>query len=77
MLHNYLKDQDYALPTASAVKTFGDEAAIAAYAQESVGVLQQAGMLSGKDGGCFGPQETTTRAEAAAVLARLSAFKVE
>ena len=74
MLHNYLRHQNAALPTASAVKTFRDEAAIAAYAQESVDLMQQAGMLTGKDGGCFEPYATATRAEAAAVLSRLSGF---
>ena len=78
MLHNYIKCQDYALPVSSAgSKTFADREAIAAYAQPAVGVLQQAGLLSGKNGSYFGPADTTTRAEAAAVLARLSALSTQ
>ena len=50
---------------------FADSADIKDYAEESVYVLRQAGIVNGKDGNVFDPSGKTTRAEAAAIILRM------
>ena len=51
--------------------TFLDKAEIADYAKAAVSALAKAGILQGKEGGNFVPDNNITRAEAAAIIARL------
>lgn len=54
--------------------TFADDAAIADYARDAVYSLKASGILSGKGENSFDPLGTTTRAEAAKVIALLSTY---
>lgn len=63
--------------TLSAVReniNFKDEADISDYAVWSIDVLYTAGLISGDDMKCFNPRYGLTRAEAAAMTARLNRF---
>ena len=51
---------------------FADGDAISDYAAEAVGSLYQNGVVSGRGDNLFAPQDTMTRAEAAAILCRAS-----
>lgn len=51
---------------------FADGDAISSYAAEAVGSLYQNGVVSGRGDNLFAPQDTMTRAEAAAILCRAS-----
>lgn len=51
---------------------FTDESNIANYAKESVTLMQQAGIISGMDGGRFAPNENATRAQAAKIIYMLT-----
>ena len=53
---------------------FADDAAIADYARDAVYSLKASGILSGKGENSFDPLGTTTRAEAAKVIALLSTY---
>ena len=59
-----------ALPAGEA--DFADGDAISGYAAEAVGSLYQNGIISGRGDNLFAPQDTMTRAEAAAILCRAS-----
>jgi hypothetical protein len=50
---------------------FGDDATIAAWAKEAVYAIQELGIIQGKPGGIYDPRGDTTRAEYAAIFARL------
>ena len=49
---------------------FTDAASISEYARPAVSLIQQNGIIKGKDGGRFDPKGTATRAETAAILHR-------
>ncbi|MBP3361275.1 MAG: S-layer homology domain-containing protein [Clostridia bacterium] len=51
--------------------SFKDADKISAYAAQSVNALYGAGVISGFEGGSFGPQETASRAQAARITAQL------
>ena len=68
-----LKLLNKTLPEIEEVKTFTDAADIAAWAEEAVETMQTAGVLTGYPDGSFKPEKGVTRAEAAAILARLKA----
>jgi len=53
---------------------FADDAAIGAYARESVGVLGALGVISGYEDGSFGPGLHASRAEAAVIFSRFLAI---
>lgn len=53
------------------VEPFNDKAAISGYAQGAVTALQQYGMLKGKNGNRFAPDDTLSRAEAAVLIYNL------
>ena len=73
MLYRYGLYMGLSLPTATPVG-FTDQTQIGAYAWNGVGAMQQAGILTGYPDGSFRPYGTTTRAEAATMLARLESF---
>ena len=70
MMFNYAKAIGYKLPVSKQANTFTDNAKISTYAKDAVKVIQQAGIISGKDNNRFDPQGNTTRAEAATILRR-------
>jgi fibronectin type 3 domain-containing protein len=55
----------------SAEQTFKDQAAISAYAVDSVKAMQEAGFINGFTDGSYQPKQQTTRAQAAAVIYKL------
>lgn len=69
MLARYLKYAGVSLESSNA--SFVDDAQISAYAKESVGAMQQAGLLSGDDAGNFRPKAEITRAEISSIFMRL------
>jgi hypothetical protein len=50
---------------------FGDEGAVSAWARESVRLAASLRLMDGSDDGAFHPQQSATRAQAAAVIYRL------
>lgn len=69
MLARYLKYAGVSLENSNT--SFVDNAEISAYAKESVGAMQQAGLLSGDDMGNFRPKAEITRAEISSIFTRL------
>ena len=64
MLHRYSQlVGDTYLPRTVALQPFQDHDKIASFAKNAISDLQQAGILNGRDNGCFAPQEYVTRAE--------------
>jgi hypothetical protein len=57
------------LPAAAQAGSFADESQIGTYAADAVRALRQAGVVNGKDGDRFAPNDNATRAEAAKMLA--------
>ena len=70
IMANYAKKLDYDLPKTLQAVTFADNAQISSWAKNAVRTMQQAGILSGKNGNKFDPKGTATRAEVATVLRR-------
>lgn len=70
IMANYAKKLGYDLPKPLQAVTFADNAQISSWAKNAVRTMQQAGILSGKNGNKFDPKETATRAEVATVLRR-------
>lgn len=53
---------------------YSDSSSIASWAENAALYCQEAGIITGRDGGDFAPAETTTRAEVAAVVQRFIEF---
>lgn len=70
IMANYAKEMGYTVPKTHNAVTFADSAAIGSWSSEDVKAMQQAGIIMGKDGNCFDPTGTATRAEVSAVLHR-------
>ena len=70
IMANYAKKLGYDLPKTLQTVTFADNAQISSWAKNAVRIMQQAGILSGKNGNKFDPKGTATRAEVATVLRR-------
>ena len=70
IMANYAKKLGYDLPKTLQAVTFSDNAQISSWAKNAVRTMQQAGILSGKNGNKFDPKGTATRAEVATVLRR-------
>ena len=69
MLHRYSQlVGDTYLPRTVALQPFQDHDKIASFAKNAISDLQQAGILNGRDNGCFAPQEYVTRAECAKMI---------
>ena len=71
MLYRYMQYKGWDLPLANARATFSDNAAIADWAAEAVTAVQRIGIIVGRPGNVYDPQGITTRAEYAAIFARL------
>ena len=70
IMKNYAAKLGYDLPQTLKAVTFADNTQISSWAKDAVKSMQQAGILSGKNGNKFDPKETATRAEVATVLRR-------
>ncbi|MNN64141.1 Endoglucanase precursor [compost metagenome] len=70
MLYTYAESKEYTLPASPAAE-FADGGQISPWAKEAADRLAAAGILNGQPGGKLSPGMTATRAEAAAVFARL------
>ena len=70
IMANYAKKLGYDLPKTLQAVTFADNAQTSSWAKNAVRTMQQAGILSGKNGNKFDPKGTATRAEVATVLRR-------
>jgi len=69
MLFNFVQVFEVELPLSQAT-LFTDQDSISHWAEAAVGIMQQAGIISGRPGGAFDPQATATRAEVATIFAR-------
>ncbi|MCC2820233.1 S-layer homology domain-containing protein, partial [Lachnoclostridium pacaense] len=70
IMQRYADRLGYTLPVAREAVTFTDDNQITGSMKNAVQAIQQAGIMSGKGNNRFGPKDTATRAEAAAVLRR-------
>ena len=70
MMANYAGQMGYSIPTPLAAVTFADNDTISPWAAKEVAAMQRAGIVKGRDGNRFDPQENATRAEVSAVLRR-------
>ncbi|GKH43993.1 hypothetical protein CE91St57_49670 [Lachnospiraceae bacterium] len=70
MMTNYAGQMGYSIPTPLASVTFADNDTISPWAAKEVAAMQRAGIVKGRDGNRFAPQENATRAEVSAVLRR-------
>ncbi|MNC16239.1 Endo-1,4-beta-xylanase A precursor [compost metagenome] len=70
MLHNFMKVKGYVLKDKAEAGVFTDSGSISTWAAESVGILQRAGIIDGKQGNAFDPRGLSTRAEVSSILAR-------
>lgn len=61
-------------PVPDSAATFPDQSVISAFAQQAAAWAQQAGIITGRDGGRFDPHGLATRAETAAILSRYDAL---
>ena len=70
MMHQYAKAQGAAIAVSHEAQRFADADQITDGMKDAVEVMQQAGIMNGKGGQRFAPNDVATRAEAAAVLHR-------
>ncbi|CUQ42541.1 leucine-rich repeat protein [Hungatella hathewayi] len=70
IMQRYAGKLGYTLPKEREAEIFADNATITSDMKDAVQAMQQAGVMNGKGGRLFAPQDTATRAEAAAVLRR-------
>lgn len=77
MITRFASVMGYTLPKETQATDFADQSAIPTYAVEAAKSLQQAGIISGKSGNLFAPQDTATRQEAAKMLAILMQLTVK
>ena len=68
-MFNFMQVFEVELPLGQAF-SFTDQDSISHWAETAVGIMQQAGIISGRPDGSFDPQATATRAEVAAIFAR-------
>ena len=68
---------DLAAEAPAPAPDYADLGDVAGWAQESVGILTQRGILQGTGAGRFSPKRTAARAELAAILRRVDAFPCE
>ena len=68
------KDKEIEIDANSADISFADNDKIAPYAFYAVTVLNSKGIILGRDNNCFAPKATSTRAEAAVIVARAIEF---
>ncbi|TQI66304.1 S-layer homology domain-containing protein [Clostridium sp. KNHs216] len=77
ILQNYAKATDYILPITRTAVTFADAKEIGRAYAKAVTVMQQAGIVMGKQNNQFNPTANATRAEASAMLHRYIKLTIE
>ena len=77
MMAGYAGQMGYSIPAPLAEAAFTDNASISAWAAKEVKAMQRAGIIKGKDGNRFAPQEGATRAEVSAVLHRFVGIVID
>lgn len=70
ILKNYFEYKDIELPSPNSATIFEDNATISSWAVEAVSLMQQLGIINGKDGNNFRPSDLATRAEASVMFKR-------
>ena len=60
--------KQFELPKVREYTSFNDAESIAEYAKDAVVYLYEAGIINGFEDGSFGPEVTTTRAQAAKII---------
>lgn len=76
-MQRYANSLTYTLPITREAESFVDASQIASDGKDAIRILQQAGILNGKDIRQFGPKDTATRAEAATVLRRFVTIVID
>ncbi len=75
ILYNYMKNyklvRSFSTRIINEPVTFNDESLISDWAKEQVSIMQQIGLMEGRENGNFDPQATVTRAEVSVVIQRL------
>lgn len=71
MILRAIQTSGESLAASAEVVNFSDDATIASYAKDAVYKLQRAGVVNGAGNNCFLPKNSTTRAEAAKIIAAL------
>ncbi|MCD8117388.1 MAG: SpoIID/LytB domain-containing protein [Oscillospiraceae bacterium] len=71
MLNRYITAFGLSLEKSSSTTTFTDDSSISSWAYSDVYAMQQYGIIQGRTGGSFSPQDAASRAEAAAIFQRL------
>ncbi len=71
MLYNYASRRGISLQATQSRSSFSDSARISSWASSAVTVMQQAGIVSGKQGYIFDPKGRASRAETAQMLWKL------
>jgi len=70
IMQRYAKAIGFTFPKVHEEKVFADGEKISSYAREAVKQMQTAGLINGKGGNIYDPQNTATRAEVSAILHR-------
>jgi len=71
IIARFAEAEGYALGGSGTAASFADGDKISGYAKDAVDILSKAGILSGRSGGVFAPQDSATRAECSKVLSVL------
>ena len=70
ILYNYATSINLRIEPKYDKRTFSDDDAFQSWAREPIYVMQQAGIINGRENGSFAGGESATRAEVAAILSR-------
>lgn len=71
IIARFARAEGYVLGGSGTAASFADGDKISGYAKDAVDILSKAGILSGRGGGVFAPQDSATRAECSKVLSVL------
>lgn len=76
ILARFAQAKKYSLRQADDTGAFADQADISTYAKEAVMLMKGAGIIAGRPGNVFAPQESATRAESVKMLATLLSLMI-
>ena len=76
-LENYMKATGTNLPRVYEAVAFNDLNAVPEQVKTAIRSVQQAGLMNGRDGNCFDPAGTATRAEAASAFRKLIGLRID
>ncbi len=71
IINRYIDKYGYRISEVTPKQNFNDDSKISEYAKQAVYYCQTRGLIIGKDGGNFAPQDPSTRAEVATFMMRL------